>query len=461
MPTVAFTRKGFTQVVGNAFAGFGFSPEGPVTYEFPTEMFLTESDLSPIEAHIDSVIDGLTKWQPKMKRQASLAAKRITVEGKDYQDAVDKMNHLFLKNMWADGLPVLPPTEERVAWILTGTDRPRNSIIGEGKILPRGGVSTVEVLAIALAMAGGRPEYLPVLIASIEAITNPLTLHQNFQPTTNSGYPVVIVNGPITKQIRLNWSYGCLGPDPRFPAGASIGRAIRLLLQNVGGAIPGIGTMAIYGGPARYTNIVFAEDEAGVPKGWEPLNEERGFPRGTNTVTTQPVASTVNVLNASAMAETAEGQLINILRVSAHNMSTLNANYFHGPNYFGGSPGVLLIPRGVAKDLAAMGWSKQKVKNFLWENSKVPDTADLRGVLSAATKSMALPAEAAQIPMPITAKPENIMIAIAGGEQSGHNYWMQIGVAGRQPTSAGMELPKNWDDLIAQAREDLGPIPEV
>lgn len=445
-------------MVGNAFAGFGFAPEGPTSYEFPTEMFLTASDLSPIDQKIDSVIEGLTKWQAKIKRTAR-GAKMVKVEGTDYKDAVARMNRLFLKNMWADGLPLVPPTEEQVAWILTGTDRARNSVVGEGKILPRGGVSTVEILAIALAMAGGRPEYMPVLLAAVEALTDPLALHQNYQSTTNSGYPFVVVNGPMAKQTRLNSGYGCLGPNPRYPAGASIGRAIRLLQMNVGGAIPGIGTMAIFGGPARYTNVVFAEDEEGLPGDWAPLNVERGFPRGSNTVTVHPVASTANILNQSAMADTAEEQLRDILLLTAENMNVINSNYFHGPNYFGGAPGLLLIPKGVVKDLSRFGWSKDKVKAFLWEKSSIPQSHVLEAVLKSSVEHQALPPDAIRYPMPITANPENIIVAVAGGEQSGHNYWMQVGVAGPQPTSAEIKLPANWDELIKKAEADLGPLP--
>lgn len=452
------TRKGFSQAVGNAFGGLGFAPEGPVGHEFPVEMFVTGSDLSPIEENIDKVILGMTRWTPKARpRRVFQAAGKIRVQGRDHWEAVANMNRLFARSMWSDGLPLLPATKERVSWIMTGSALPRDAVVGGGRILPRGGLCSVEIIAVALAMAGGRPEYLPALIAAMKAITDPLMLHQNLQATTNSGYPAVIVNGPIAKQIGLNSGYGCLGPDPNHPAGAAIGRAIRLLLMNVGGALPGKGTMAIYGGPARYTNIVFAEDEDGLPADWEPLNVERGFQRGSNTVTVHPVASTVNILNRNGMAATAEGQLTNILLVSADVMGTLNANYFSGPNYFDGSPGIMLLPRGLAKDLATSGWSKQKVKTFLWEKSKVADSAALRGVMMGTVAGNQIPAEAVQYPMPITAKPENIMIVVAGGEQSGHNYWMQVGVAGLRPVSAAIQLPSNWDELIRKAEEDNGP----
>ncbi|MBI2906884.1 MAG: hypothetical protein HYX92_04430 [Chloroflexi bacterium] len=424
-------------------------------------MFLTGSDLTPIEENVDKVIYALTKWAPKTgRRSESPAAAKVSISGKDCLEALDNMQLTFASRGWGDGLPLLPATEERVSRILTGSALPRDAVVGEGRILPRGGVCTVEALAIALAMAGGRPEYMPVLIAAMEAITNPLMLHHNFQATTNSGYPAVIVNGPAAKQIRLNSGYGCLGPDPTCPAGAAIGRAIRLLLMNVGGARPGKGTMAIYGGPARYTNIVFAEDEEGLPPDWAPLSVERGFPRGADTVTVHPVASTVNILNRNGMASTAEGQLTNILLVAADNMATLNANYFSGPNYFEGAPGIMLIPRGVARDLSHLGWSKKKVKAFLWEKSKVPDSPALRGIMMGTITGKQIPPEAVQYPMPITARPENIIVVVAGGEQSGHNYWMQVGVAGRQPTSAAIRLPANWEELIEKAEEELGPLQE-
>ncbi|MBI2908978.1 MAG: hypothetical protein HYX92_15150 [Chloroflexi bacterium] len=455
---MVFTRKGFSQVVGNAFAGLGFAPEGPVTHEFPVEMFITGSDLTPIDENIDRIIYGLTEWAPKTKRKSAFrAAEKVVVQGRDQLEAVANMNRLFLRSMWGDGLPLVPPTEEQVSWILTGSALPRETLVGPGKILPRGGVCNAETLAVALAMAGGRPEYMPVLIAAMEAITDPLMLHQNFQPTTNSGYPAVIVNGPIAKQIRLNSGYGCLGPDPAHPAGATIGRAIRLLLMNVGGAIPGKGTMAIYGGPARYTNVVFAEDEEGLPADWVPLSVERGFPRGTNAVTVLPVASTVNILNKGGMASTADEELKTILLVSAANMSTLNGNYFSGINYFEGSPGIMLLPRGVASDLSRLGWSKDKVRSFLWEESKLPDSPALRGMMRGTLSGKQIPEASVQYPMPITAKPENIIVAVAGGAQSGHNYWMQVGVTAHA-TSAAMELPANWEELIRKAEEALGPL---
>src|SRR5262249_13059152 len=149
----------------------------------------------------------------------------LEVEGASYEDALNKANNYLLKSLLGDGLPLWPPTEERVTWIMRGTALSRGQMLG--KFPPSGGVTTVETCAIALAMAGGRPEYLPVLIAAVEACFDPKLNVEQLQATSAGPFPVIIVNGPIAKQIRLNSDFSCLGPAPQRPAGASIGRALR------------------------------------------------------------------------------------------------------------------------------------------------------------------------------------------------------------------------------------------
>ena len=436
---MAFTRKGFSQVVGNGFAGFGFAPEGPTVYEFPLEMFVPGSDLTPINENIDKIVYALTKWEPKIKKKGVYyPAEKVTVQGKDYQEALANMNNLFLENLWGDGLPIFPATEERVKWILTGTDLPLDTVVGTGKILPRGGIATVEGVAVALAEAGGRPEYLPVLIAAVEAFVKPEFVQQSLQATTSSTFPVVIVNGPVAKQIRLGSGYGLLGPDPLHPAGGSIGRALRLIQMNLGGAIPGIGTMAIYGAN-RFTNIVFAEDEEGLPKGWEPLNVTYwGYPRGTNTVGLFGANSSINV-GGGGQTLTKEG-VQSVLDRFVGVMSAPNSNYYSGGSFDNGAPGLVFMARGTAQSVATFGWTKGKLQRYLWENSRNLKT----GVLT-----------------PVTARPENIMIVVAGGEQSGHSFYMGVGLGPQKHTSAGIKLPAKakWDALLKQAETDLGPIP--
>jgi hypothetical protein len=451
IPTFTVTRKGFARMVSFGFQAMGLV-SGASQYEFPTEMFLPGSDLTPLKLNMDEIIDELTKWQPSQKGRVIHKPAIITFEGRDYFDALAKLNTDFLKSKWGDGLPVLPATEEYVKWLLTGTDLSRDTVLG--KIPPTGRIATVESLAVSLAMTGGRPEYLPVLIGVLKAFLDPLLGAVTMQTTTCSVYPVVIVSGPISKQIRLNSGYGCLGPDPAHPAGASIGRALRLVQQNIGGAIPGSGTMALFGGPARYTNIVFAEDEDGVPRDWKLLSVERGFPAGTNIVTLHAAATTSNINAARASTEKVAVETLNRFA------RTMSGNY---GNIFGefnpkSVPGIALFPRGIVGGLSSLGWSKEKVQSFLWENYKVPWKVIKEDSVVFATGEENLKAYKGKA-WPLTADPKNIMIVVAGGEQSGHAYWMRYGPGPITPTSAEINLPANWSELLKKAEEDLGPVP--
>src|SRR5205823_8489993 len=311
--------------------------------------------------------DALTRWQSRFVQQSD-AAPMLSVEGESYVDALRKAHHLLLGRQLTDGLPVWPATREAVDWILRGSPLPRTHVIG--KFAPRGGITTPETCAIALAMAGGRPEYLPVLVAAVDAFLDPESGSAQLQAASGSAFPVVIVNGPIGVQIRLNSGFGCLGPDPQRPAGASIGRALRLLQQNVGGALPGIGTMANYGG-VRYTNAVFAEDEANLPPGWAPHATERhAFARGTSSISLAFANGVINIRRRGAKKETPEEDALQGMYRLADFMRVPNMPGLAG--YERGTPGILMIPGVVANTMAGLGWTKASIREFLWEHSRIP-----------------------------------------------------------------------------------------
>jgi hypothetical protein len=442
-------------VIRNCFLAMGLSHDASL-FEFPSNMFLPDSDLTPIEKNIDKIIDGLTQWEPSVKGATADPPKKISVEAADYSEALDRMNTLFLKNSWGDGFPLLPATEERVNWLLTGTDLPRDKAIG--RIMPSGRTATVESLAVNLAMTGGRPEHMPVLVAAFKAFTDPRFRHQMMQATTCSVNLAAIVNGPIGRQIRLNAGYGCLGPDPRHPAGACIGRAIRLTQQNVGQAVPGSGSMAIYGGPLKFANAVFAEDEEGLPEGWEPLSVERGFSQGINVITIHAVATSTNITSIHASnKETALETLHYFARIMGGDYGNIFRSYYEN-----NAPGILIVPRGIAQGMVDAGWTKKTIKEFLWENSKFPwsivtSDSDLFRRYDEHVKPYVPEGK----PWPIAIKPNNLMIAVAGGKQSGHAYWMRIGCCPTQPISMGIELPKDWESILKKAEENLGPLPTI
>jgi hypothetical protein len=450
IPTVTLTRADFVGVLKNAVSGIGLAPHVAMV-TFPIAMFLPGSDLSALRARRREFYDGLTRWRPPAPRAAG-AAPMLAVQAPSYEEALVKANHLLLARNLGDGLPLWPATRERVDWILQGAAAPRDHVLG--RFPPRGGLATVETCAIALAMAGGRPEYLPVLIAAVEACLAVEGFDQ-LQATSGSPYPVVIVNGPIARSIRLNCGYGLLGPDPRHPAGASIGRALRLMQQNVGGALPGVGTMAIFGA-MRYTNAVFAEDEAALPPGWLPHASERhGFAPGTNAVSVLFASGAVNIRRRGAKKETPEEDGLNGLWRMADFMRVPNLAALAG--WEKGTPGAMLLAPVVARRLAELGWTRQRIREFLWENSKIPMAQLKRAGGLAWIEMDANPvtrASRALDPWPICQKPENIVLVVAGGDHPTHSYWLQA----HSPSVEGrpIRVPERFERLLAEAERDLG-----
>jgi len=418
-------------------------------------MFLEGSDLTPLKEHVVDVTAALTTWRPSINTKGAYPVPLIKVQDQDHAAVVANMNKLFLKNFWGDGLPITPPTEELVKWICTGTSLSPNTLIA--KVAPRGGMATVRSLAVNLAMAGGRPEYMPVLIAAVQAITDPKFQLTSVSPSTNSNYIAVVVNGPIAKDIRLNSGYSCVGPHPSYPAGGVIGRALAFVIQNLGGAIPGIGAMELYGG-MRFTNAVFAEDEMGLPTGWNPFSIERGFKKGENVVTVLPVSSATNVTIMSSDYADAQAATQSYLERLAANMRAVNMNVWsyssnHKTSDF--APGLLLLPRTWAEQLSKMNWDKAKFKNWLRENTKI-SWADLqRWGLTIPAKISAGASETK--PVYMTDKSDQIRVVVAGGAQSAHAYWMQVGKA-TNLVSRPITLPSNWNNLIDASKMDLGPI---
>jgi len=201
-----------------------------------------------------------------------LQARRIEVA--DLEDEIE----LAYERGWSDGLPVVPPTEDRILRMLSGTTRSPSEIVG---IIPPDNVPcTVEKVAINAVMAGCKPEYLPVVLAAVEAACIDAFCMHGLLATTYFSSPVVIVNGPIVDKIGMNWGINALGQGNR--ANATIGRALQLVIRNVGGGKPGGVDRAALGHPGKYT---FCFPEREHDSYWESLSVERGFSADESTVT--------------------------------------------------------------------------------------------------------------------------------------------------------------------------------
>jgi len=190
----------------------------------------------------------------------------------------------FLEKDWSDGFPVVTPTEERVEWMLKGTRRDPDEVVGA--IPPAGEIASVRTVAIHALMAGCKPEYLPVVLGGIRLILREEFNMGGVQCTMHGVAPLMIVNGPYAEKIGLRGGNGCFGPG--FRANATIGRAIRLMLMNLGGGIPGLVSATVFASPIRYTACL-TEHMARSP--WESLAVSRGYSPEDNVITCAMVES--------------------------------------------------------------------------------------------------------------------------------------------------------------------------
>ena len=328
--------------------------------------------------------------------QRSSPAKRAT--RLEAPSNLHAFNKLVRERRWGDGLPVFPPTVEAVEHMLRHTPRAPEEIVA--RIAPGFGAASVEHIAINGVLAGCDPEYLPVLIAAVEAVAAPEFNLQGIQSTTNPVAVWLIVNGPIAQRLKMNAGLNCLGQGAW--ANATIGRALHLVLQNVGGAVPGEMDLATQGQPGKYT-FCCAENEAMNP--WEPLHVERGFAPGASTVTVVGAAGTMNNTILTKHAD-------DLLRVIADTMIHPSSNDY----WFGGEPWIVFSPEH-AEILQHAGLSKAQVKRRLWEQSKMAagrmSPEDL--IRTQAARTAELGNIGLDTLLPIAPKPEGIGIIVAGG----------------------------------------------
>ncbi|MEK7874017.1 MAG: hypothetical protein AAB502_09215, partial [Chloroflexota bacterium] len=176
--------------------------------------------------------------------RSALRSTPITID-----ESLEAINDAFYEKGWTDGLPVVPPTAERIQRMLDYVRRGPSEVVAH--LPPTDGEATIEKIAVNAVMAGCRPDYMPVLIAAVEAITEPRFNLNAIQATTNPVAPLTIINGPIRKELNVNCGSNALGQGWR--ANATIGRAIRLILVNVGGGLPGTVDKATLGMPGKYS----------------------------------------------------------------------------------------------------------------------------------------------------------------------------------------------------------------
>jgi len=326
------------------------------------------------------------------------------IEAADLEAAVETC----FEKKWTDGLPVVPPTRVAIERILKHLKRDPGEVVGV--VPPRNGVATIEKIAINCVMAGCKPEYVPIVIAAIEAVLEEGFNLNGVQTTTHACAPLIVVSGPAVKKSGFNVKEGSLGHGCR--AAATIGRALRLVLWNIGGGFPGEPCKTTVGHPG-YFSFCMAEDQDANP--WEALHVERGFEAGDTVVTVTGVTAPMSVATGSGYSP-----IEDVLYLLADSIVTLGSN-----NITGGDMVYVLGPM-TAKALGDAGYTKQQVKEGVMKLATRP----VREVKSRRSISPTHPMHWSKVAdehddearVPWVREPGNLTIVVSGGWGSGAGF---------------------------------------
>ncbi len=304
---------------------------------------------------------------------------------------------------WGDGLPAVPPTPARVARMLSGTTLPPGQVVAS--VAPNHAPVTVEKIAVNAVLAGCDPEHLPVVIAGVRAMcAEPFNLH-GLAATTHWACPLFVVSGPIARELGFNGGVGAFGNGTR--ANAVVGRALRLVMMNVGGARPGGITRTTQGHPGRYTYCI-AENEAESP--WEPLHVERGLPRDCSAVTVVAAEAPHGLVDQGS--RTAEELALSL-------GWSMAAMWSH-QTFPVAAQTVLAVSPEHARVFGRDGWSKDRLRRVLFERIRRPlrswqgPEANRREASPLVRDLLARGADPETL-VPKFPSPESILVVVVGG----------------------------------------------
>ncbi|MBT6278248.1 MAG: hypothetical protein HOI95_29445, partial [Chromatiales bacterium] len=394
---------------------------------------------------VDEVVRTLTQAPEAAVLSNEPAARDIVFSG-----SFEDVNRLFYENQWSDGLPVVPPSIDKIEAFLAFTDRDPDDVIG--LLLPDNRAATIWSVAVNGVLAGCRPQYMPVLVALVETMADP-EYGVEHSGNTPGSETLITINGPIIHQLDFNYEQGVLRDG--FQANTSIGRFWRLYLRNVAGFLPHQNDKATFGNTWR---VVLAENEAVLENiGWQPLAVDMGFEAGDNVVTISRF--TGGDLIASVSGSTGASMLPYIAD-AVRKQNGWQLAFTVGISYGYLRPMLLLSPI-LAETLAADGWSKDDVKQYLfdnarmtarqfelyvreWVNRPVRDLHDLYG-LGKIPKDFVESDDPERL-VPLVFSPDDFMIAVSGDALRTNAYtFSHNGILG-YPVAKQIALPKNWPD---------------
>ena len=419
MPTVTFLAKDFVKDWLHSAPLFGVKELPSVIVPRPF-VGLEAVDIEPqVDAVFDELVQRLTV--PIAQEGAvgeAQPAEVISIEGKDRYEAQERMNRMFLDQCWGDGFPLWAPTRERVDAMLKGTQRAPGQVVAV--LAPGMGMATVEKIAVNALMAGCQPQHLPVILAAVEAISDPRFMLRNVAMSTGAHAPLMLVNGPMVKKLGINTGRCALGPGAQSAVNTVLGRAMRLIYMNLGHAYPGVMDMDTLGSPTKYSMCV-GENEDVSP--WEPYHVEKGFARDDSVVTMFTSYALSEVQDGTST--TPEG-ILSVACSTASNQGVMSVGYWllgwradPQASVQVKDKSLLLVCPVHAAVFKKHGWSKQDIRDYLYKHARIPFGRFMINKEPAAVRSSHPEFQwlwdSPETPVPVLESPDCFELAVAGG----------------------------------------------
>jgi hypothetical protein len=435
-PVVVLANQSFVNDARSAASSKDMPGLRVVPLTVPCECSIAEQVETGVSAALTDIVAALTG--PLTPEEKSPGTKEIEHPPRIlFKGNLEEVNQFFYRRGWTDGLPIIPPTEEAVAEMLTGTDLPPDYLVGT--MVPRLGKATIEKIAINAVMAGALPTYMPILISAVQALVDPRWDPSVPTVSTGSWAPFWIINGPIRHDLHINCGWGALSPGDI--ANAAIGRAMGLITKNIRGVRKGIEDMGCMGNPGKYS-MVLGENEEESP--WEPLHVEQGFNKEDSAVT-------VFFPNSSSQMWAYGSDDEGILRTVIYNLIPGRRGVF-----------CLVLTPPHAKILSGKGWTKKEIQAFITAQGRVPsyhvpEYWKVREGGFAGLHKNWIPMNIADS-VPVLPDPDWIRVVVGGGNGAIVSQFVGPPVSREELAwiTARVELPKEWNKLVAKYK-DLVP----
>ena len=454
VPAVSIVATTFLSAGRGVAKGLGIA--NPQFAEYPGPPMMDSDEVlrdKVVNLILPAVLEG---WKrSNVKAEASAPVAEPKPRDIVFRGTLDEVQESFYRKEWTDGMPIIPPTMARVERFLQFTDRAPDEVVGV--CLPDYREATIWNIAVNGVMSGCRPEYMPVLIAVAEALIDPVfTLEHG--GSTPGWEPLVIISGPIIKELDFNYLGGVMRVGRK--ANTSIGRFVRMLIRNIAGQriLPTGTDKGCFG---MTFNCVLAENEDAVAEvGWQPYSVDRGFQRGDNVVTTISVVSPTQRVNSGGQDPENHAQIM--AEVLGH--AFISGSY-NGIRHQLVYPLFVMSP-SIAKVLSDHGWSKDKLRQYLYDNvkgragdiEKYGSNSSIRGYsMKEMVAQGRIPAEYHESDDPnrlvrVFVKPEWIQLVVSG--DPGRNQSKAYIQNHRQgiPVTKQIKLPQRWRELVTPSR---------